>query len=156
MVIRKQDCGVNNGIALNIDDESLKGRVLAKDVAGFKAGEFITRGMLHALRTKGVDTVIARSALTCGCSDGLCAKCVGKFYKGGKLPKIGDAIGASVSTSASEPVTQMALSAKHTAGMTTSKRTYSGLGTISQFTQSPEKFKDQATVSELDGTVEDI
>lgn len=109
MVIRKQDCGVNNGIALNIDDESLKGRVLAKDVAGFKAGEFITRSMLHALRNKGIDTVIARSALTCGCADGLCAKCVGKFYKGGKLPKIGDSIGAAVSTSASEPVTQMAL-----------------------------------------------
>jgi hypothetical protein len=50
----------------------------------------------------------------------------------------------------------MALSAKHTAGMTSSKRTYSGLGTITQFTQSPEKFKDRAAVAEVDGKVEDI
>jgi DNA-directed RNA polymerase subunit beta' len=86
--------------------------------------------MINDLSKKGISKVVARSPLTCGVHNGLCAKCVGKFYKGNKLPKIGEAIGAMASTAASEPVTQMALSAKHTAGMTTSKRTYSGLGTI--------------------------
>jgi DNA-directed RNA polymerase subunit beta' len=90
--------------------------------------------MIHDLKNKGIETVVARSPLTCNVHNGLCAKCIGKFYRGGKLPKIGESIGAMVSTSASEPVTQMALSAKHTAGMTSSKRTYSGLGTITQFT----------------------
>lgn len=156
MVVREQDCGSGNGISLPIDDASLKGRVLSKDTAGYKAGSFITREMLHDLRNKGVQKLVARSPLTCGVHNGLCAKCVGKFYKGNKLPNIGDSIGAMASTAASEPVTQMALSAKHTAGMTTSKRTYSGLGTITQFTQSPEKFKDRAAVSELDGKVESI
>lgn len=318
MIVRKHDCGSSNGISLKIDDESLKGRVLAHDIGPYKSGQFITREMIHDLNKQGVSKVIARSPLTCGVHNGLCAKCVGKFYKGGKLPKIGDAVGAMSSTAASEPVTQMALcleentlvrmadgsdkaikdilpgemvlgadiegktfpvkvndtfkqgirkvrkyritigpqettmyslkveegftliihpdrptidvditctpdhkflhinnkvipiqnhsfdkepgalmtvhgngfityvgeekdaqcydievdhpahlfvlanglitsnSAKHTAGMTTSKRTYSGLGTITQFTQSPEKFKDRATVSELDGRVEDI
>lgn len=156
MVVRQQDCGSHNGISLPIDDASLKGRVLSKDTHGYKAGSFITREMIHDLRNKGVEKVVARSPLTCGVHNGLCAKCVGKFYKGNKLPNIGDSIGAMASTAASEPVTQMALSAKHTAGMTTSKRTYSGLGTITQFTQSPEKFKDRASVAELDGKVEDI
>lgn len=156
MVVRQQDCGSHNGISLPIDDASLKGRVLSKDTHGYKAGSFITREMLHDLRNKGVKKIVARSPLTCGVHNGLCAKCVGKFYKGNKLPNIGDSIGAMASTAASEPVTQMALSAKHTAGMTTSKRTYSGLGTITQFTQSPEKFKDRASVAELDGKVEDI
>lgn len=156
MVVREQDCGSSNGISLPIDDASLKGRVLSKDTAGYKAGSFITREMLHDLRNKGVQKLVARSPLTCGVHNGLCAKCVGKFYKGNKLPNIGDSIGAMASTAASEPVTQMALSAKHTAGMTTSKRTYSGLGTITQFTQSPEKFKDRAAVAELDGKVENI
>lgn len=156
MVVREQDCGSHNGISLPIDDVSLKGRVLSKDTHGYKAGSFITREMLHDLRNKGVKKIVARSPLTCGVHNGLCAKCVGKFYKGNKLPNIGDSIGAMASTAASEPVTQMALSAKHTAGMTTSKRTYSGLGTITQFTQSPEKFKDRASVAELDGKVEDI
>lgn len=156
MVVREQDCGSYNGISLPIDDESLKGRVLSQDIGQFKAGSFITREMLHELKNKGITKVVARSPLTCGVHNGLCAKCVGKFYKGNKLPKIGDAIGAMASTAASEPVTQMALSAKHTAGMTSSKRTYSGLGTITQFTQSPEKFKDRAAVAEVDGKVEDI
>lgn len=156
MVVREQDCGSYNGIALGIDDESLKGRVLSKDTGPYKAGSFITREMIHDLKNKGIETVVARSPLTCNVHNGLCAKCIGKFYRGGKLPKIGESIGAMVSTSASEPVTQMALSAKHTAGMTSSKRTYSGLGTITQFTQSPEKFKDRAAVAETDGVVEDI
>ena len=47
-------------------------------------------------------------------------------------------------------------SAKHTAGMTQSKKTYSGLDALIQFTQSPEKFKDQGAVAELDGKVENI
>lgn len=317
MIVRKHDCGSTNGISLKVDDESLKGRVLAQDIGPYKSGQFITREMINDLNKKGISKVVARSPLTCGVHNGLCSKCVGKFYKGGKLPKIGDAVGAMSSTAASEPVTQMALcleentlvrmadgtvkklknihigdtvlgadtkgntfpvkvtdtfrqgtrkvrtyhitvslghspykiekqssgfndvippieleaqmdvtctsdhkflhvthkavpigsnivdgykalittygngfithadeeknaicydievdhpdhlfvlanglitsnSAKHTAGMTTSKRTYSGLGTITQFTQSPEKFKDRATVSELDGRVEDI
>lgn len=156
MVVRKHDCGSTNGISLDIEDESLKGRVLANPVGGFKEGQFITRQMIHDLKKQGITNVIARSPLTCNVSNGLCATCVGKFYSGGKLPKIGDALGAAASTAISEPVTQMALSAKHTAGMTQSKKTYSGLGTITQFTQSPEKFKDKAAVSEIDGTVEEI
>lgn len=156
MVVRKHDCGSTNGISLDIEDESLKGRVLANPVGGFKEGQFITRQMIHDLKKQGITNVIARSPLTCNVSNGLCATCVGKFYSGGKLPKIGDALGAAASTAISEPVTQMALSAKHTAGMTQSKKTYSGLGTITQFTQSPEKFKDKAAVSEVDGTVEEI
>lgn len=299
MIVRKTDCGTHNGVAFSLDDPSLKGRVLAHSIGGYDEGEFITKEMINDLNKKGINKLVARSALTCGVHNGLCAKCVGKYYNGGKLPKIGDDIGAIVATSVSEPVTQMALclyentevrmadnsvklikdiipgdmvlgsdkngntqpvrvldrfkqgvkvvykftfqrddlssisvvctsdhkflqtssvwadnrilpivpndstnqpsvvcdtgkatlidksvpyqvmcydievdhpdhlfvlanglitsnSAKHTAGMTQSKRTYSGLPVIQQFTQSPEKFKDKGVVSELDGIVEDI
>lgn len=302
LVIRKEDCGTSNGIALDPDDPSLKGRVLAQDTDGFKAGSFITREMMATLKNAGHKYIMARSPITCGCSGGLCAKCVGKMYKGGKLPRVGDAVGLTASTTTMEPVTQMALclaagtkvrlasggsksienikkgdvilsvdtdgnveptpvldkfynknafvrdymiegptgrikvtcseghkflsydeddcvenekrqihlcyasglpvavikndelhwckitrasrmrmlaaydleigtpshlfllsnglvtsnSAKHTAGMTQGKKTYSGLAVIQQFTQSPEKFKDIGVVSELDGKVENI
>jgi hypothetical protein len=43
MVVRTNDCGSTNGISLDIEDESLKGRVLANPVGGFKEGQFITR-----------------------------------------------------------------------------------------------------------------
>lgn len=295
LVIRKNDCGTKNGIALPIDDPSLKGRVLARGIKGVPAGTVIDRSVLQDLRKKGVDNLEVRSAETCGVHNGLCSKCIGKYFNGGKWAPVGTHVGALASTSVSEPVTQMALclnelqpvnmadgsvkpikdirigdtvlgadkeghtfpvkvlntydqgiqktrvytiklldtpeeievsctkdhkflneygdvvpvkelvespftalwtdrglgvivsispeedthcrdievdhpdhlfvlaggiitsnSAKHTAGMTQSKKTYSGLDALIQFTQSPEKFKDQGAVAELDGKVENI
>lgn len=156
MVVRKEDCGTSNGRILPTDDDSLKGRVLVRAVAGFKPGTFITRDVIAKLKKEGIKDIEVRSPMTCGVHNGLCAKCVGKYYNGGKLPIIGQHIGATAASVAGEPVTQMALSAKHTAGMTQAKKTYSGLGVIQQFTQSPEKFKDEGTVATHDGRVEKI
>lgn len=308
MVVREDDCGTGNGIFLPIDDSSLKGRVLSKAVGDVKAGTLITRDVLAKLRKSGAKEVETRSTSTCGTHNGVCSKCVGRFYNGGKWSKIGDHVGVATSTATAEPVTQMALclaettpvimgdgeikalksiqigdtviasdrqgkqskvkvvdihdqgmqyvhnftveafadyeteapaslipqdystvlnvvctgdhkmlcadgeirtiqecidehhllytiygkgvisaispamevhcmdieidhpdhlfvlatglitsnSAKHTAGMTQAKKTYSGLGVIQQFTQSPEKFKDEGAVSKVDGKVEKI
>lgn len=156
MIVREHDCGTHNGISLTTDDKSLKGRVLATDVGGHKAGEVINGAVLNDLRKHGIKKVVARSPLTCNEANGLCAKCIGKHFNGGKLPKVGDAVGLATSSAAGEPITQTALSSKHTAGMTSNKKSYGGLDVITQFTQSPEKFKDRAAVSELDGKVEDI
>ena len=109
IVVQKDDCGTNAGIALSVDDSSLKGRVLAHDVGPFKAGTFITKELIADVKRSGKKSIIARSALTCSCTNGICAKCVGKLYKGGKLPKVGDAIGLTASSTTMEPVTQMAL-----------------------------------------------
>lgn len=295
LVIRKNDCGTKNGIALPIDDPSLKGRVLARGIKGVPAGTVIDRSVLQDLRKKGVDNLEVRSAETCGVHNGLCSKCIGKYFNGGKWAPVGTHVGALAASSTTEPITQMALclnelqlvdmadgsikpikdiqiddlvlgadkeghtfpvkvlntydqgiqkvrnysirlletteeievsctkdhkflneygdivpikelvespftalmtekglgvitsispetdtycrdievdhpdhlfvltggiitsnSAKHTAGMTQSKKTYSGLDALIQFTQSPEKFKDQGAVAELDGKVENI
>lgn len=156
LVVRKENCGSHNGLAMPIDEPSLKGRSLAQETDGIPAGTFITKDVLQKFRKDGVKNVIARSPITCNVPNGLCAYCVGKFYNGGKLPKIGDSIGLLASSTVGEPVTQMALSAKHTAGMTKDKKNFSGLEVIQQFSQSPETFKDRAAVSELDGVVESI
>lgn len=272
IVIRREDCGTENGISLAADDPSLRGRQLVHDVAGVKAGTFIDRAVLDKIRKSGAKHVVVRSPLTCNVSNGLCAHCVGKFYNGGKLPKVGDAVGLLASSTVGEPLTQMALclhedtlvklpegqekpikdivpgdyvmgsdrqgvlfsvkvlnkfnqglqecyrfdfsngpvvctknhkilvdgklipagdipvsreymgnlqcydieiahpdhlfslanglvvsnSAKHTAGMTQSKKSYSGLPTIIQFAQSPEAFKDRGAVAEQDGRVDRI
>lgn len=311
MVVREKDCGTHNGLVYGIDESTLKGRVLARETAGIPADTLIDREVLHKLRKAGVEEVEARSPLTCSVKHGLCSRCIGKYYNGGKWAPVGTHVGAIASTSSSEPVTQLALclhadtqvvmadggfkkikdiipgdivigsdrkgnqkpvevvskfrqgtkkvrvyaaeayadystedpfslvpqdysillhvtctpehkmlmadgsirpiddcitcaeenlflntiygkakivssselmdapcydievdhpdhlfllangmitsnSAKHTAGMTQSKKTYSGLDALIQFTQSPEKFKDQGAVSELDGKVENI
>lgn len=156
LVVRKHDCGTHNGLALDVQDKSLVGRVLASDAGGYRAGEFITRQMLHDFERSGIKTVVARSPLTCSVENGLCAKCMGKYIDGFKLPEIGDHIGAVSSSTSLEPVAQASLSSKHQGGMTEGKKSYSGLETIIQFTQSPEKFKDRAAVATVDGRVEDI
>lgn len=156
LVVRKEDCGTENGIELPVDDASMRGRVLAKDAYGLKAGTVIGRNELDKLKKAGADSIVVRSPQTCSVSNGLCAHCVGRFYNGSKMPKVGDSIGLLASSTVGEPITQMALSAKHTAGMSTGKKSYSGLGTIIQFTQSPEAFKDRGAVSELDGKVTSV
>lgn len=311
MVARERDCGTHNGLVYGIDESTLKGRVLARETAGIPADTLIDREVLHKLRKAGVEEVEARSPLTCSVKHGLCSRCIGKYYNGGKWAPVGTHVGAIAASSSFEPVTQMALclhadtqvvmadggfkkikdiipgdivigsdrrgnqkpveviskfrqgtkkarvyvaeaysdystedpfslvpqdysvmlhvtctpehkmlmsdgsirpiddcityaeenlylntiygkakvvsssgpmdapcydievdhpdhlfllangmitsnSAKHTAGMTQSKKTYSGLDALIQFTQSPEKFKDQGAVSELDGKVENI
>lgn len=109
MVVRKEDCGTHNGLVLDIDDKSLKGRVLAKETAGFKPGTLITRDVLAKMRKEKVKDVEARSPLTCGVHNGLCSKCVGRFYNGGKWAKVGQHVGVESSTVTGEPITQMAL-----------------------------------------------
>ena len=295
LVVRKEDCGTDNGIELPVDDKSMRGRVLAKDAYGLKAGTVIGRNELDKLKKAGADSIVVRSPQTCSVPNGLCAHCVGRFYNGSKMPKVGDSIGLLASSTVGEPITQMALcinelqpvsmadgsvkpikdikvgdmvlgadkaghtfpvkvlntydqgirktrvytiklletteevevsctkdhkflneygdivpvkelvespstslctdrglgvivsisqeedthcrdievdhsdhlfvlaggiitsnSAKHTAGMSTGKKSYSGLGTIIQFTQSPEAFKDRGAVSELDGKVTSV
>ena len=156
LVVRKDNCGTDNGIELPVDDASMRGRVLAKDAYGLKAGTVIGRNELDKLKKAGADSVVVRSPQTCGVTNGLCAHCVGRFYNGSKMPKVGDSIGLLASSTVGEPITQMALSAKHTAGMSAGKKSYSGLGTIIQFTQSPEAFKDRGSVAELDGKVTNV
>lgn len=109
LVVRKENCGSHNGLAMPIDEPSLKGRSLAQETDGIPAGTFITKDVLQKFRKDGVKNVIARSPITCNVPNGLCAYCVGKFYNGGKLPKIGDSIGLLAASTTAEPVTQMAL-----------------------------------------------
>lgn len=156
LVVRERDCKTHNGVMMPLDDKSLHGRVLADDAGDIKAGTLLDRQTLSQLKKSGVKEVVARDAITCTVPNGLCSKCVGAFYNGGKFPKVGASIGLVASTVTSEPVVQGSLSTKHTAGMSSGKREYGGLDVITQFIQSPEVFKDRAAVAEDDGVVERV
>jgi hypothetical protein len=56
----------------------------------------------------------------------------------------------------SEPITQGALSSKHTAGQASGKKVYSGLDVITQLIQTPEIFPDKAEVAQEAGRVAKI
>lgn len=104
MVVRKEDCGSHNGLSLDIDDSSLKGRVLAQDAGPVKAGTLLTKDVINALRKQGIKKVEARSTLTCGVHNGVCSKCIGKYYNGGKWAKVGQHVGVAASSALAEPV----------------------------------------------------
>lgn len=107
LVVTEDDCGVDNGLAYDIDDSTARDRFLARDTGGFKAGTLLTRNVLADLKSQGNKKIVARSPLTCN-ADGLCAKCVGKNFEK-KFAKVGDHVGITSANALSEPVTQGAL-----------------------------------------------
>lgn len=105
--ITEKDCGVNNGIDLTPEDDSLSGRVLARASGGLPAGTVIDNKALGVLRKQN-KPVIVRSALTCKAEHGLCAKCAG-LQANGKFPAIGESIGITAGHAISEPIVQGSL-----------------------------------------------
>lgn len=146
--VTTKDCGTVNGIDLDVDDDSLRGRVTTD-------GRILDKRMLADLRNSGLKKVLVRSALTCDAPEGLCAKCLGLQANGDFAP-IGYMAGITSGHALFEPVVQGGLNRKHLSGMASSKKEYSGLNVISQFVQAPEDFKDAAAVSKTTGLVESV
>ena len=105
--VTEQDCGTDNGIDLDAQDDSLAGRVLARDVGELKAGTVIDRAALKEIR-KSKTPVIARSTMTCRSKHGICARCAG-VQAGGRFPDIGDSLGVTAASSIGEPIVQGSL-----------------------------------------------
>lgn len=103
LLISENDCGVRNGIDLEVDDNSLKGRLLAVDTAGLPAGTVLDRTALAHLKKKGQKKIVARSAMTCQAKTGVCSKCIGLNAEG-KFPSKGEAIGITAAQSVGEPI----------------------------------------------------
>jgi DNA-directed RNA polymerase subunit beta' len=91
LLITDKDCGVKNGIAYDIEDNTARNRILARDIGNFKAGTMLTREVLSDLKKNNINKIVARSPLTCN-ADGLCSQCVGLTFEN-KFPKIGEHVG---------------------------------------------------------------
>lgn len=154
LIVTDKDCGVKNGIAYDIDDTTARNRILARDIGNFKAGTMLTREVLADLKKSNINKIVARSPLTCN-ADGLCSQCVGMTFEN-KFPKVGDHVGITAANAVSEPVTQGALSAKHTGGQATQKGEYGGFPILSQFVQSPTEYMHKAITPDEDGQVSNI
>lgn len=91
LLVTDKDCGVKNGISYDIDDNTARNRILARDIGNFKAGTMLTREVLSDLKKNNINKIVARSPLTCN-ADGLCSQCVGMTFEN-KFPKIGEHVG---------------------------------------------------------------
>ena len=135
VIVREVDCGTERGtvmpIAELIDgklvpldnlDTSVASRVLSHDVeVGGKviapAGEELTTPRLEELVALGVESVRARTVLTCESKVGTCAMCFGKSMATGNLVDVGEAIGIIAAQSIGEPGTQLTMRTFHTGGV---------------------------------------
>ena len=156
IVISEQDCGATNGLDLDLDDESLRGRVLAKAAGNIPAGSLIDRHVMAQLRKSKQKKIIARSPMTCQSKEGICSKCMGLNAEG-KFSPVGDSVGITAAQAIGEPITQGALNTKHQGGAAgKARREYSGFNYLNQFVQSPETFPDRASVAQEEGVVSSI
>jgi DNA-directed RNA polymerase subunit beta' len=151
--VTEDNCGTKNGIPVEADDSDNEGTVLARDASGVSAGTIIDTKTIK--KFKPGQEIIIRSPLTCEARDGVCAKCAGVREKG-RLPEIGDNVGIAAAQAISEPITQSAISSKHSGGIAGAGPTAGGFEAINQLVQVPKTFKGGAAIADVDGIVESI
>lgn len=155
LVVSENDCGAANGIDLESDDKSLRGRVLARDLGNVPAGTVLDKNALANIRKQGFEKLIVRSPMTCQAKEGVCAKCMG-LNALGKFPTKGDAVGITAAQAIGEPITQGALNVKHQGGAAGTDKRYAGFSVINQFVQTPDTFPDKAVLSKIAGQVNSV
>lgn len=137
------DCGTKNGIVVDAAH--------AIDHYTAETGQLVT-----PQDTQKKTQFKVRSPMTCEAPDGICQKCYGLNTKGNN-PALGTNVGIIAAHAMGEPVTQMALSAKHGGSVAYgAKPTLSGLSGLKQITEIPQAFLNEATLSPARGTVSAI
>ena len=79
-------------------------------------GHLIDENDAEAIEKAGIDKVYVRSALTCECHNGVCAKCYGRDLARGTPVNIGEAVGVIAAQSIGEPGTQLTMRTFHVGG----------------------------------------
>lgn len=152
IVVRSVKSPSDNGILLDVEDPSLRYRVLARPVAGYDAGTLIDREVEAKLHATG-GRVMVYSPLSEIMEDGISGEAYG-MSADGIVPRPGFHAGATAGNAIGQPMAQGSLNEKHTGGaFTGGKRVFSGYDYISQFVQVPDSFKDRAAVAERLGKV---
>ena len=152
-VVTRPDCETTNGLLRTLDSPDILDRFLAKATSGFPANTLITAKLARDLKKRKVASVIVRSPMTCEAEEGVCQKCMG-LTSTGVLNRVGDNVGIRASQSLGEPLTQLALDAKH--GVRMSGDATEGLGGLEGFRsilESPSSFKNKAALAPVDGVV---
>lgn len=148
VVVSCKDCHTQRGLTRNIDEEE---DILYRVEVG--TNKFIDPNYFEQLKKSGKKTVQVRSPATCEAREGVCQYCFG-FNEKFKFPDIGDNVGVSASHAVTEPLTQLGLDAKHSAG--TAKNEAVGFNTLKSFYNMSSKFSGSAVISEVSGTIKRI
>ena len=132
-IVYTDDCGTERGIWVSavMDGttvvatlgERILGRTAQEDVKDpatgeviVRCGELITEDDVDKIEDANIDKVYVRSALTCECEHGVCAKCYGRDLARGTPVNIGEAVGVIAAQSIGEPGTQLTMRTFHVGG----------------------------------------
>jgi DNA-directed RNA polymerase subunit beta' len=142
------------GVIVDANDSDNAGALLAQDVDGYPAGTILTPEILKQLGDK---KILLRSPITSHAPDGIYAEDAGIREKG-RLPEIGDNIGVAAAQAIGEKMAQGMLSEKHGGGSVGGKqeRNFGGFGNVNQLIQVPTAFRNGATISHHDGTIQKV
>lgn len=131
--------------------KSKKGKLIAKK------GDVLTPRAAARMKAAGVKTVKIHTVLSGTAPQGINAKSFGLFVEG-RTPEVGDNIGSLAGQAMAEPLQQGAMKTFHTGGsvgegnLTEAK----GYDVIKQLIDSPKKIAGSATLSSVEGTVDDV
>lgn len=161
-VISQHDSGPQEGIPLPVDNRSndLEDRFLSKDIrigstVIAHAGDQVTSSLLNTLRDRKVENVWVMSPLTDPTAHGISAKSYG-INEHGKLPAIGDNVGAIAGQSLSEPLTQLTMRTFHQGGLSGTRGVVEGYAAIDKLFKMHEIKHGAAALAEESGKVERI
>ena len=166
VIIREEDCGVNEGIWVEEISENgqviekfaerLRGRFPVNDIVDPATGEVLCPAdrMLDEedakmLEKRGITRVEIRTVLTCRAKSGVCAKCYGMNLASGKPVGTGEAVGIIAAQSIGEPGTQLTMRTFHTGGVAGGDITQ-GLPRVEELFEA-RKPKKMATLVEIAG-----
>jgi DNA-directed RNA polymerase subunit beta' len=163
-IITEEDCGTSEGFEIQavVDggdvvvslEQRILGRTLAAEVKDPASGEvicpadtYVDEDLAMAIEMAGVQSVIARSPLTCETRVGVCATCYGRDLARGTRVNIGEAVGVIAAQSIGEPGTQLTMRTFHIGGTAqVSEQSFIEAGSEGKVT-----FKNPSTVTNSDG-----
>lgn len=157
VIVNSEDCGTLRGITISplkkneeiVEPlaERITGRVSLHDVYDplteeklLSAGELITDELAKKIDASPIESIEARSPLTCEAKKGICVKCYGRNLATGKMVQRGEAVGVVAAQSIGEPGTQLTLRTFHVGGIA---------GNISEENKIITKYDGKAEIEDL-------
>jgi DNA-directed RNA polymerase subunit beta' len=177
VIVREEDCGSDRGLPVHVAyrtpdgrfetvnravlDSKLFARTLAEDIKvgrstllkrGTSIGDAELRTIVDAIAGgAAIETVYARSVLTCDAIVGVCQLCYGRSLASGRPVDIGESVGIIAAQSIGEPGTQLTMRTFHTGGVAGEDITH-GLPRVQELFEA-RKPKGEAVITELAGQV---
>ncbi len=166
--IKEDDCGSKDGVEIIRSEgdaygysfaERIFSRTALEDIkverrVVVKAGEQITREAAKVIHDSKLESVKARSPITCKSLSGICATCYGIDLGRNKKVEMGEAVGVIAAQSIGEPGTQLTLRTFHIGGVAGADITH-GLPRIEEIFEARIP-KGKSTLVRADGIVTDI